>query len=200
MCSLFDILYTNVVIQAQQWIAYVKMELANNELIRVEQIFFRSLLNVPNVELWSLYLDYIRRRNNLTTDTGGKARAIVSQAYEFVLNSVGCDREAGKIWGDHVQFVKSGPGNVGGSGWQDQQKMDSLRKVYQKAVTMPVQGVEQLWREYDQFEQGLNKLTVFKTNPQETCPFFFLSFKLFCIEKKRDSDKLVILLSSIVNL
>lgn len=148
-------------IQAQQWIAYVKMELSNNELMRVEQIFSRSLLNVPNVELWSLYLDYIRRRNNLTTDTGGKARAIVSQAYEFVLNSVGCDREAGKIWSDHVQFVKSGPGNVGGSGWQDQQKMDSLRKVYQKAVTMPVQGVEHLWREYDQFEQGLNKLTVF---------------------------------------
>lgn len=167
-------------IQAQQWIAYVKMELSNNELMRVEQIFSRSLLNVPNVELWSLYLDYIRRRNNLTTDTGGKARAIVSQAYEFVLNSVGCDREAGKIWSDHVQFVKSGPGNVGGSGWQDQQKMDSLRKVYQKAVTMPVQGVEHLWREYDQFEQGLNKLTVFTI------------YRLVEFKKMKDSDDSVL--------
>lgn len=147
--------------QAEQWISYVKLELANNELQYVERIFQRSLLIAPNVELWSLYLDYIRRRNNLTTDTGGKARSIVSQSYEFVLNNVGCDREAGRIWSEYIQFVKSAPGSVGGSGWQDQQKMDSLRKVYQKAVTMPVHGVEQLWREYDQFEQGLNKLTVF---------------------------------------
>ncbi|CAZ83898.1 unnamed protein product [Tuber melanosporum] len=156
---------------ADQWISYVKMELANNELQHVERIFQRSLFNVPNVELWSMYLDYIRRRNNLTTDTGGKARAVVNQSYEFVLNNVGCDREAGRIWTEYIQFVKSAPGNVGGSGWQDQQKMDSLRKVYQKAVTMPVQGVEQLWREYDQFEQGLNKLTARKFL-QERSPMF----------------------------
>jgi cleavage stimulation factor subunit 3 len=129
----------------------------------VERIFQRSLLIVPHVELWSEYLDYIRRRNNLTTDTTGKARLTLTQCYEFVLNGIGCDREAGRIWSEYIQFVKSGPGHVGGSGWQDQQKMDSLRKVYQKAVTMPVHGVEQLWREYDQFEQGLNKLTVFQT-------------------------------------
>ncbi|KAL7271787.1 mRNA 3'-end-processing protein rna14 [Rhizina undulata] len=147
---------------AEQWIAYARMELGNNELIRVEQIFSRCLLQVPNVELWSIYLDYIRRRNNLTTDTAGKARAIVSQSYEFVLANIGCDKDAGKIWSDYVQFVKSGPGNVGGSGWLDQQKMDSLRKVYQKAVTQPVQGVEHLWKEYDQFEQGLNKMTARK--------------------------------------
>lgn len=157
---------SSILIQADQWISYVKMELANNELQHVERIFQRSLFNVPNVELWSMYLDYIRRRNNLTTDTGGKARAVVNQSYEFVLNNVGCDREAGRIWTEYIQFVKSAPGNVGGSGWQDQQKMDSLRKVYQKAVTMPVQGVEQLWREYDQFEQGLNKLTVFASPPR----------------------------------
>lgn len=146
--------------QAQQWIAYINMELENNELVRVEHIFARCLLQVLNVDLWSQYLDYIRRRNNLINDPSGKARTTVAQAYDFVLNNVGCDREAGKIWSEHVQFVKSAPGNVGGNSWMDQQKMDSLRKVYQKAVTQPISGVEQLWREYDSFEQGLNKLTV----------------------------------------
>lgn len=136
------------------------MELDNNELTRVEQVFSRSLLTVPNVELWSLYLDYIRRRNNLTNDPTLKARAIVSQAYEFILNNIGCDKEAGRIWQDQISFVKSAPGNVGGSSWEDQQKMDSLRKVYQKAVTQPVIGVEAIWREYDSFEHGLNKMTV----------------------------------------
>lgn len=136
------------------------MELDNNELMRVEQVFSRCLLNVMNVELWSLYLDYIRRRNNLTNDPAGKARGIVSQAYDFVLGNIGHDREAGRIWQDQLSFIKSAPGSVGGSNWQDQQKMDSLRKAYQKAVTLPVEGVEKIWKEYDQFEQGLNKLTV----------------------------------------
>ena len=136
------------------------MELSNNEFIRVEQIFSRCLIPVLNVELWGLYLNYIRRRQNLTTDTGGRARAIVSQAYDFVLNNVGIDRDSGQIWQEYVQFVKSSPGNIGGSGWQDQQKMDLLRKVYQRAICIPVQGVEQLWREYDGFEMGLNKITV----------------------------------------
>ncbi|KAF8458268.1 hypothetical protein BDZ91DRAFT_666067 [Kalaharituber pfeilii] len=144
---------------AEQWINYVKMELANNEFIRVEQIFSRCLIPVLNIELWTLYLNYIRRRQNLTTDTGGRARGIISQAYEFVLNNVGIDRDAGHIWQEYIQFVKSSPGNIGGSGWQDQQKMDLLRKVYQRAICIPIQTVDQIWREYDAFEMGLNKIT-----------------------------------------
>ncbi|KAG0137655.1 hypothetical protein HOY82DRAFT_646841 [Tuber indicum] len=59
---------------ADQWISYVKLELEHNELQHVERIFKMSLFNVPNVELWSMYLDYIRRQNNLTRDTGGNVR------------------------------------------------------------------------------------------------------------------------------
>ncbi|KAG0137664.1 hypothetical protein HOY82DRAFT_646852 [Tuber indicum] len=55
--------------------------------------------------------------------------------------------------------------------WQDQEKMDTLPKVYQRAVTMPVQGVELLWKEYNQFEQGLNKLTA-REYLQEYSPMF----------------------------
>lgn len=136
------------------------MELANNELRRVEGIFQRCLLSVLSVEICSLYLDYIRRINNLATDAGGRARAIISQAYEFVLNHVGIDKESTKIWQDYILFIKSGPGTVGGTAWQDQQKMDHLRKVYQRVICIPIRDVDQLWREYDQFEMSLNKLTV----------------------------------------
>lgn len=138
----------------------MEMELANHEFSRVENIFSRCLLPVLNVELWSLYLNYIRRRQNLNTDVGGKARQIVSSAYDFVLENIGLDRESGSIWQDYIQFVKTSPGNIGGSGWQDQQKMDQLRKLYQRAICIPVKGVEQIWKEYDQFENGLNKITV----------------------------------------
>ncbi|EAW09679.1 cleavage polyadenylation factor subunit RNA14 [Aspergillus clavatus NRRL 1] len=144
---------------AEEWVAYAKMESEINDLYRLEQIFNRTLLTIPDVQLWSVYLDYVRRRNPLTTDTTGQARRIISSAYDLALQHVGVDKDSGSIWTDYVQFVKTGPGNVGGSGWQDQQKMDLLRKAYQKAICVPTQAVNTLWKEYDQFEMGLNKLT-----------------------------------------
>ncbi|KKA20283.1 mRNA 3'-end-processing protein rna14 [Rasamsonia emersonii CBS 393.64] len=144
---------------AEQWVAYVNMESENNELYRLEQIFNRTLLNIPNVQLWTVYLDYVRRRNPLTTDTTGQARRIISAAYDLALQHVGMDKDSASIWTDYVQFIRSGPGNIGGSNWQDQQKMDLLRKAYQRAICVPTHAVNTLWKEYDQFEMGLNKLT-----------------------------------------
>lgn len=136
------------------------MESELNEFFRLEQIFNRTLLTIPNIGLWTVYLDYVRRRNPLTTDTSGNARRTISSAYDLALQYVGMDKDSGDIWNDHVDFIRSSPGNVGGSGWQDQQKMDLLRKAYQKAICVPTQAVNTLWKEYDQFEMGLNKLTV----------------------------------------
>ncbi|EED19907.1 CFIA complex component Rna14, putative [Talaromyces stipitatus ATCC 10500] len=144
---------------AEQWVAYIKMESENNELQRLEQIFNRTLLNIPNVQLWTVYLDYIRRRHPLTTDTSGQARRTITSAYDLALTHVGLDRDAASLWLDYVEFIKTGPGVVGGTNWQDQQKMDLLRKAYQRAICVPTHSLNTLWKEYDQFEMGLNKLT-----------------------------------------
>ena len=136
------------------------MESENNELFRLEQIFNRTLLAIPSVQLWTVYLGYVRRRNPLTMDTTGQARQIISSAYDLALRYIGIDKDSGSVWTDYVQFIRSGPGNVGGSNWQDQQKMDLLRKAYQRAISVPTQAVNTLWKEYDLFEMGLNKLTV----------------------------------------
>uniref|UniRef100_A0A093VKY9 mRNA 3'-end-processing protein RNA14 n=1 Tax=Talaromyces marneffei PM1 TaxID=1077442 RepID=A0A093VKY9_TALMA len=144
---------------AEQWVAYIQMESENNELQRLEQIFNRTLLSIPNVQLWTAYLDYIRRRHPLTTDTSGQARRTITSAYDLALTHVGLDREAASLWTDYVEFIKTGPGVVGGTNWQDQQKMDLLRKAYQRAICVPTHSLNTLWKEYDQFEMGLNKLT-----------------------------------------
>lgn len=136
------------------------MELELNNFVEAEQLFGKSLLSVPNVRLWTVYLDYIRRRNDLSSDTTMQARHTITQAYEFVIDNIGVDKDSSKIWADYVQFIRSAPGQIGGSGWQDQQKMDQLRKAYQRAICMPIPNVNALWKEYDQFEMSLNKLTV----------------------------------------
>lgn len=107
-----------------------------------------------------MYLDYIRRRNNLNNDPSGTARQTISQAYEFVLKTIGIDRDAGFIWKDYIKFLQSGPGTPGGTTWQDQQKMDSLRKAYRQAIVIPMQDVESIWRDYYAFETQLNAVTV----------------------------------------
>lgn len=136
------------------------MELSQDNFYNAEQIFNKSLLSVPSVQLWKVYLDYVRRRNNLSTDSTGQARNVISQAYDFVLSKVGIDQDSGHIWNDYLQFVRSAPGTVGGSSWQDQQKMDLLRKAYQRAICVPNQMVTMMWKEYNAFEIGLNKITV----------------------------------------
>jgi len=136
------------------------MELENDQFGAAEQIFGKSLLTVPNIQLWTVYLNYIRRVNDLTNDSTGNARTMVSQAYHFVLANVGVDRDSGTMWQDYIHFINSAPGQIGGNHWQDQQKMDQLRKAYQRAIYIPMSSVNALWKEYDQFEMSLNRTMV----------------------------------------
>ncbi|TGJ81405.1 hypothetical protein E0Z10_g7348 [Xylaria hypoxylon] len=143
---------------AEVWVAYLGLELSLDNFAQAEGIFSRTLFAVPHVQLWTAYLNYVRRRNDLN-DPSGQARQTVSQAYEFVLNNIGQDKDAGSIWQDYILFIKSGPGQLGGTNWQDQQKMDLLRKAYQRAICIPMANLNVFWKEYDQFELGLNKMT-----------------------------------------
>ena len=143
----------------------------------MEKIFQRTLLKIPYLPLWSLYLDHIRRINNLATDTSGNARQTIHQAYDLALQQIGLDKDSGNLWQDYIQFIKSGAGNIGGSGWQDQQKMDNLRKVYQRAICIPTQSTNVLWKEYDGFERGLNKITV--SGPHNSSTYSPLTDRLF---------------------
>jgi cleavage stimulation factor subunit 3 len=126
----------------------------------VEVLFSKAVPLAPYVQLYSSYIDFIRRRYNLTTDQSGQNRQIVTAAYEFVLEQVGIDVTAGKLWIDYIEMLKTGPGMLGGTSWQDMQKMDTLRKVYQRAVSIPHSATLDIWREYDKFEMGFNKATV----------------------------------------
>jgi len=126
----------------------------------VEQLFANAVPNGAYVPVFQCYIDFVRRRFNLTNDTGGKSRETIVAAYEFVLGQVGIDVDAGKLWLDYIELQKTAPGILGGTNWQDMQKMDTLRKLYQRAVSIPTGATLEIWRDYDRFEMGLNKVTV----------------------------------------
>jgi cleavage stimulation factor subunit 3 len=144
--------------QARVWLDLVHWEQDNGENTRVEQILGTSLGRVFDTRMWHFYLNFCRRRNPLINDTDGKSRALISQVFETVLDRVGIDPDSGELWKEYIDFIKSGPGSVGGSGWQDMQKSDLLRKAYQRAVAIPHDDLIKLWKEYDTFETSQNRV------------------------------------------
>ncbi|KAJ6463707.1 Suf-domain-containing protein [Mycena vitilis] len=119
-----------------------------------EELLNKFLRASPSADLWKYYLDYVRRVN-----AGPKAHKAVCNAYTFALNHIGQDRDSGSIWADYIQFLTTADTTMT---WHTQRKTDTLRMVYRRAVQIPLDNVEQLWKQYKAFEAGLDKITAEK--------------------------------------
>jgi hypothetical protein len=137
----------------------------NEDTKKAETSFSKVLLQVPHVRCWALYIDYIRRMNNLATDQSGNARTIINSAFEFTLKHVGQDPSSLQVWQDYISFVKSMPGAISGEGWQDKQKVDACRKAYRQALSIPLPNLLQLWSEYTNFEITASRVNVSSVSP-----------------------------------
>jgi cleavage stimulation factor subunit 3 len=118
----------------------------------VENIFRRCLLTCPNMDLWRCYLTYIR----LIKDGKPDERESVLRAFEFAIEHMGMDLNATHIWRDYIQYAKAGPKPA--NQFEESQKVATVRRLYQRAIESPISNLESLWKEYDAFESGVNKL------------------------------------------
>ncbi|KAJ2337832.1 mRNA 3'-end-processing protein rna14, partial [Coemansia sp. RSA 2618] len=75
--------------------------------------------------------------------------------FKLVLDNVGADREAGRIWMDYISFISSA---VTHAPYEEQQKADLLRETYQAAVAIPLLRVEEIWKGYDAFETRVDRM------------------------------------------
>jgi len=133
------------------WKIYVEQELQQKNFENVENIFRRCLKQCPHVDLWRVYLKYV-------TDCKGSIPELkqeVIHAFELAVRTVGMDLLSTPIWSDYIRFVKNYKTSTP---IEDSVKMEQLRKLYQRAVVNPMQNLESIWKEYDAFENGLNKL------------------------------------------
>ncbi|CDR98690.1 related to RNA14-component of pre-mRNA 3`-end processing factor CF I [Sporisorium scitamineum] len=164
--ALYDRFFKVFPNQARQWLAYLDLELVHSNFAQVEAIFNQCLRTTPSVDLWKFYLSYTRRVNPLPPSTGAEedpareqARRVLEGAYEFALRFIGSDKDSGSIWTDYILLIKEREAR---GGWKEGQKMDDLRRVYQRAVSVPLANIEAIWKDYDAYENGLNKLTAKK--------------------------------------
>ncbi|WWC90032.1 uncharacterized protein L201_004962 [Kwoniella dendrophila CBS 6074] len=146
-------------------LALINLELALSNFPQVEALFAKALKGpsggitaAADVSIWKAYLHYIRRQNPVveSAPNAETVRGTITKAYEFALKECGFDRESGEIWEEYIRFVSEGPAK---NQWEIQAQQDTLRKLYQRAICIPLNNIEALWKSYDQFESSVNKST-----------------------------------------
>ncbi|XP_010498148.1 PREDICTED: cleavage stimulation factor subunit 77-like [Camelina sativa] len=133
---------------ARYWKQYVEAQMAVNNDDATKQIFSRCLLTCLQVPLWQCYIRFIRK---VYDKKGAEGQEETTKAFEFMLNYIGTDIASGPIWTEYITFLKSLPAL---NSYEDSQR---LRKVYQRAILTPTHHVEQLWKDYENFENSVNR-------------------------------------------
>jgi cleavage stimulation factor subunit 3 len=95
------------------------------------------LTNVLQIDLWKCYITYIKESRANEENFS----ELVKSAYEMALEKIGIDVMSYSIWIDYINLLKS-------------LKCDkhAIRSIYLKALRNPMMNIEQLWKDYSQFE------------------------------------------------
>lgn len=131
------------------WIKLIELYSVPEEVDNLKQVFEKCLAITQDSKVFEKYLEYIKA--NKPDD--------LSSAYEFVLENLFCDPSAGSLWQQYIDHLQSTEAN---GDWEEQFKMDKVRRAYKKAVSLPLDNVEMLWRKYGQFENKISRLSARK--------------------------------------
>ncbi|KAH9305235.1 hypothetical protein KI387_009639, partial [Taxus chinensis] len=136
---------------AKYWRLYVEAQMATNNDDATRQIFSRCLLSCRQVDLWKCYIRFIQKVNE---SRGTDGRDEIKKAFEFTLQHIGTDIASGPIWMEYIAFLKSLPA---ATLQEESQRMTTMRKAYQTAILIPTHHVEQLWKDYESFENAVSR-------------------------------------------
>ncbi|URE31201.1 hypothetical protein MUK42_25526 [Musa troglodytarum] len=167
---------------AKYWKQYVEAYMAINNDEVTKQIFSRCLLNCLQISLWRCYISFIKKVNE---KKGPEGLEETKKAFDFMLNYVGYDIASGPVWLEYIAFLKSLPAKTA---QEESHHMTSVRKVYQRAIVTPTHHVEQLWKDYENFENSVSR-TLAKGLLSEYQPKFN-SAKAVYRERKKYVDEI----------
>jgi cleavage stimulation factor subunit 3 len=71
-------------------------------------------------------------------------------AYENAIENIGMTIDSHLIWRDYINYVRNwNEINVGDSA----RKLNTLRRIYQQAIAIPMEQSDDVWNEYEIFEK-----------------------------------------------
>ncbi|CBN77606.1 conserved unknown protein [Ectocarpus siliculosus] len=131
-------------------------EMESGDWQAADKVLQEGLETCASLELWLLYLERVRRS---AVAGGGRteqeAREDTIAAFELALLHVGCNPASTPLWQKYLDYIKS---------WEERSpldkgnKMTAIRKVYRRVVALPLDGLEPLWRECEEFEMAGNEV------------------------------------------
>lgn len=130
------------------WREYVTLEISAENYQQAGELFGRCLISNLHVELWQSYLTYVRKLKDMDENRGE-----IIDAYEFALQYIGLDVNATSIWNEYLSFLKSLKFQ---SQFDTTQNLTKIRMVYQRAIANPMNGIDNLLKDYENFELDAN--------------------------------------------
>ena len=82
------------------WRLWIEAEIRAGDLQQVEKIFERCLIRCPHLQLWMLYLRYLKFEKQTPA-------ADLTQAIQVLLQAVGDDVGSGPIWIDYIMLCRN---------------------------------------------------------------------------------------------
>lgn len=161
--NVYNKLHERFPLYSPLWVIQLKGNLLRDEFVYVEKLLAQCLSGSDiinnDLSLWMTYLDYVRRKNNLITG-GQEARSIIIQAFDMVMNRCAIfEPHSSPFWNDYLTFLEAWkPMNK----WEEQQKVDMIRRLYKKMLVIPLDNLETMWNKYIKWEQEINNLTARK--------------------------------------
>ncbi|KAK7840383.1 cleavage stimulation factor subunit 77 [Quercus suber] len=133
---LYEQLLTLFPTAAKYWKQYVEAHMAVNNDDATKQLFSRCLLNCLQIPLWRCYIRFIRKVNE---KKGIEGQEETRKAFDFMLSYLGADIASGPVWMEYITFLKTLPESI------------------PKAIVTPTHHIEQLWKDYESFENSVSR-------------------------------------------
>jgi len=139
------------------WYLYCDTLLQQRDTTKTEEILRKcstAAHNCRSVALWRLYLQSLKGTLDKMArhhDSYPAERRGVERAFEQALDSVGLCLDSAQIWRMYIGFVRDAhdlkaedPGR----------KLAALRRIFQRCIVLPTDGVDEFYSEYVALERG----------------------------------------------
>ncbi|KRZ19123.1 Actin-like protein 6A [Trichinella zimbabwensis] len=140
----------------QYWTAFIRFELSNTAFAQVEELFRRCLLKVLHIDVWKIYLTYVRDTKSCVTGF----KKSIKEAYEFALDKIGLDFYSYSIYHEFIKWLlQMLPQPESESDAREEESMvaitnvDEIRQVFLRGISCPIENIAALWKDYEQFEK-----------------------------------------------
>lgn len=161
----------------------------NNNAAAAEELLSKELSKLRHVDLWMQYLKIMKRQVAGDKDKGATAKEKADQqhmarrayesAFDRALDNVGYSIESGPIWKDYIDFLRDYPE----AQMDPTKKMAAVRRAYQRALSVPMEQLDALWKDYEAYEKIISE-----HHAKEILPDIqnkYLSAKALFRERKR---------------